>query len=133
ATERSVFHPVERGLLGRRAVVVGVDAHLPEEHPVRPGDRLLAQVHRLAARISVAQLPQPLLDLRRRAAGAALVGDPAQPQLGELDLELSIDPAGLDHSGSISSRSSSDSGWFARNSTSFPPRSAIAVLQYATR
>ena len=126
AAERAVLHPVERGLLGGRAVVVGVDPDLAEEDPVGPRDRLLAQVDRLAARVAVAQLAQALLDLRRRAARAALVRDPSQPQLGELDLEVGVDPARSRWSLRQPSLQpeSAESGWLARNSRRRPPRSA---------
>ena len=119
AAERPVLHPVERGLLGRRAVVVRIDPHLAEEDAIGPGNRLLAEVDGLSARVAVAEAAQALLDLLRRAAGAALVHDPAQAELGELRLEVvSTQPVSIIARSAPAlpvSSSCADSGLFASN------------------
>jgi hypothetical protein len=63
-----VAHPLERDRLGRRAVLVGVEADLAEEDAVGPRDRLLAELDGLAARVAVAERAQALADGRRGAA-----------------------------------------------------------------
>ena len=89
----------EGGLLGGRAVIVGVDPHLAEGDQVGPRDRLLAQVHGLAARVAVAELAQALLHVLRGRVRAARSGIQAKAQVRELVLEVRADPALFDHFG----------------------------------
>jgi hypothetical protein len=76
-------------------VLVGVDADLAEEDAVGPRDRLLAQVHGLAAGVAVREHSQPLLHDRRAAARARLDREVAEPELRELRGQVLGHPADL--------------------------------------
>src|SRR5205085_9675470 len=71
ARDTAGAHPLERNRLDRRAVLVGIDPHLPEEDPVGPRHGLLAEGDRLAAGVAVGELAQALLHIRWALAGWA--------------------------------------------------------------
>ena len=136
AAEAAALHPLERDLLGRRPALVRVDPDLPEEDPVGPRDRLLAQVHGLGAREAVAHNPQPLAHLARAAPRARLQARVVEGELGELALQLGIDPALLDlelggHFRSPRAEVRSSASLRSTRtlvSLTFPPRSANTVV-----
>ena len=82
-TKPPCSHPLQRQLLDRGPLLVGVEPDVAVEDAVGPGDRLVAHVDRLGAGEAVGEDPQPLLDLPRRAAGAALDDRSAQARARE--------------------------------------------------
>ena len=94
--EAAGLQALERERLDRRAVDVGVEADVAEEHAVGPRHGALAQHHGLRAAEAVRQLPQPLAQVGRAAAGAGGERERVQAQLGELRGHLRVDPAGGD-------------------------------------
>ena len=79
ALEVAGAHALERDALDRRALHVGVHAHVPEEHPVGLRDRLLAHGHGLCAGEAVAQEAESVLHGARALArlnGHAAVHEP---------------------------------------------------------
>ena len=91
--EAAVLQPLDRDLLDRRALLVGVDADLAEEDAVGPRHRLLAHRHRARAVKAVREHRHPLLDDARRVpVGRRDLGD-GQPELGELVGQFRGDPA----------------------------------------
>ena len=115
---------------------VGVEPDVAEEHAVGPRHRPLAQHDRLRAAEAVRQLPQPLAQRRRAAAGARAQGQVPEPQLRELRRQLRVDPARLDLAHRIaSSRFASAASPSSENDvlTTLPPRAAnVIVGQTAT-
>src|SRR5205807_587297 len=102
AREAARAHAFEGDLLDRRPVLVGVDAHLPEEDAVRPRDGLLPEGHRLPAREAVGEVAESLPDRLGAAARARLEPYVEEAKLGELGGQVvrhpsDLDLRGLDH------------------------------------
>ena len=88
--------PVERDLLDRRTVGVGIDADLAPEHTVGPGHRVLAHVDRVAAGDPVRELAQaaPHGVGTASRAPSTRVSQSARP--GNSSGKLVVDPTSLE-------------------------------------
>ena len=140
SSERDVkpprLQPLERERLDRRAVLVGVEADVAEEHAVGPRHRLLAQRHRLRAAEAVGE--------HRAAARAAPAGcgperaasvELVEAQLGELLRRPPGRSSGRTRHRSASSRAASAASSRSSNDVpaTLPPRRAnVIVGQIAT-
>ena len=91
--ELAVHEALDRHLLDRRAIDVGVEADLAEEDAVGARHRAGAQRDRVGAAEAVADVLQPLAQRARRAAGDAIDRRDAQPQARQLGDELGGDDA----------------------------------------
>ena len=122
---------VERERLDRRALLVGVEPDVAEEHAVGPRHRLLAQRHRLRTAEAVRQHAQALAQLRRAGAGAGRERLLVEAQLGELLRDVRRDPG---HRSACTLRASSASSSCSNEvPATLPPRRAnVIVGQIAT-
>ncbi len=94
--EAALHQALERRGLDRRALRVGIEADVAEEDAVGVRDRLAAQRQRAGAVEAVGQQRQALAQRARRAPPGRRRDDRDQPQLGELERELAVDPALLE-------------------------------------
>jgi hypothetical protein len=93
ALQPAVAQALQRDRLHRRAIGVRVDPNLAREHPVGPGDRVLAHVDHLPAGVAVGQQAEPLLHRRGARTRPHVDRRVHEPQLRELLGQLSFDPA----------------------------------------
>ena len=91
--EASLDQAIERRRLHRRALRIGIEADVAEEDAVGRRDRLAAQGQRAGAVEAVGQQRQALAQRARGAAPGRRRDDRDDPQLGELERQLAIDPA----------------------------------------
>ena len=82
ALEGAVVEAVQRQLLDRRGVAVGVEPDLAEEDPVGPGDRPLAQVDRVGAVEAVGEVAEAAADRLGALAGRPSTSIQAMPRPG---------------------------------------------------